>query len=57
MELPLNAAKYLTRGQISHDGLAVQALIWPSMVWLSAIPFGAVQFSTSYVDLRKPHIL
>jgi len=38
LELPLNAAKYLTKVQISHDGLAMQALIWPCMVQLRAIP-------------------
>jgi hypothetical protein len=36
------------KAQISHDNLAMQALVWLYMVQLRAIQYSKVQFSTSY---------
>jgi len=38
--------------QISHDDLAMQALVWLCLVWFRAILFGRVQFSGWYLHLR-----
>jgi len=51
-EFPVHAVQYLTRVQISHDDLVMQAFVWLWMVWFRAIRFGTVQFSTSYMNLR-----
>jgi len=36
--------------------LAMQTLVWLGMVWFRVIWFGTVQLSTSYENLRQPHI-
>jgi len=41
--------------EISHDDLVMQALVRPSMARFRATQFGAVQFGTSYTNLRSPH--
>jgi hypothetical protein len=56
MELPLYNVQYLRRTQISHDNLAMQALVWHCMVQFRPIWFAAVRFGTSYMNLRRPHI-
>jgi len=59
--LPQTAGKELLlyaikRAQISHDGLAMQALVWLRMVTFRVVQFGAVQFSTSYTNLIQHHV-
>jgi len=51
-ELLLCAAWYLTRAQISHDYLVLQALVWHCMVWFTMIQYGAIQFCTSYANFK-----
>jgi hypothetical protein len=46
MELPLNAA-YLRTGEISHDDLAMQAMVWLCKIWFRAIWIGVVWFGAS----------
>jgi len=55
-ELPLNAALYLRRVEISHDDLAMQAMVWLRTVQFRAIWFVAVQFGASHANLRQIHI-
>jgi len=40
---------------ISHDDLAVQALLWLCMVQFTVIQFGAARFSVSHTNLRQPY--
>jgi len=42
---------------ISHDDLAMQALVWLCMVWFRVIQFGAAWFSASHTNLRQPYVL
>jgi hypothetical protein len=51
-ELPLYAAYYLRRVQISHDDLVMQALVWLCMFWFQAIQFDVVRCSASYLNLK-----
>jgi len=37
--------------------MAMQALVWHCVVRFRAIRFGAVQFGTSYANLRQPDII
>ena len=41
-ELPLHTVQYLSTARISHYNLVLQSLVWPHMVWFTAIQFGAV---------------
>jgi hypothetical protein len=57
-ELPLYAAKYLTRAQTSKDNFVMQTLVWLEMVQFRAIRFGVVwtgicEFITSHI--YTPH--
>jgi len=54
-EFPVHTVQYLTRMQLSHDDLVMQALVWLQMVWFRAIRFGMVQFGASYTNSRWPH--
>jgi hypothetical protein len=36
--------------------LVMQALVWLDIVWFRVIPFGAVWFSASCMNLKQPHI-
>jgi hypothetical protein len=59
-ELPFYTAYYPNRAQISHDDLAVQALVWLHIVWFRVIRFGAsyANFMTSHMSVpnlwKKP---
>jgi hypothetical protein len=45
------------KAQISHDSLAMHALVWLYMLQFKAIQYSKVQFTTSYANfLRQPHI-
>jgi hypothetical protein len=51
-ELSLYAALYLISLHISHDYLAMLALVWFHMVQFRAIQFGTVWFTASYANIR-----
>ena len=51
-ELSLYAKQYLRELHISHDYLAMQALVWLHMVQFRANRFGTVWFSASYANIR-----
>ena len=65
--VPIGSPKMLVRNylsmlhNISHDDLAMQALVWFCMVWFRVSWFGtiqieAVQFDASYANLTWPHV-
>ena len=51
-ELSLCAVQFLRRAEGSRDNLVMQALVWLKTVQFRAIQFGAVQYVTSYMNLR-----
>jgi hypothetical protein len=55
VEIPLCAVWYRRKAVISHDDLAMQALVWLCMVQFRVIWWSVVRFGISYVNLRQPH--
>jgi len=55
-KLPFYAPQCSRRMHISHDDLAMQALVWLCMVQFRVIQFGAARFCASHTNLRQPYI-
>jgi hypothetical protein len=53
---PPYAVAYLRREEISHANKVMQAIVGLHVVRFIADRFDAVQFGTSYANLRLPHI-